>query len=189
MGPFSFWKQRLLRRRVATLLLVALSLTTTTLASPQGEIQKTYDKRYRAAEMLYFYGMRHGRVDDFSITDLSGEKVDYEEFLAKSESQMKQYLKAQWYGRIEDFEQLSETKVRCRVRERFDAVARDSRYTANRLLSSAVLSDDIWELREGQWVQVSATVLHQGQKSTAYRATRKLIDLPPKPDTTATSSR
>jgi hypothetical protein len=148
--------------------------------SPRETISQIYQKRYRAADILYFYGMRHGRTEDFTITGLVGDKLDYDLFLGESEEQMKRCVKAQWYGKIMLFEPISATSARCRVLEHFDSIIRNGSNSAHRVVSVATLSSDVWELRNGQWLQASSKILRSEQKETPFKESTTLSSLPTK---------
>ena len=128
------------------------------------EIEGCYRHRYRSASVRYFYGMRHGRAEEFENIDVNGEKVDMDAFYAEWLARMGQMLSCKWKGRIIDFQWLSDAEVRCRVSETFEAKMRNATYSKISNYKMEYVSEDLWLLRDGEWVQVRSRILDKREK-------------------------
>lgn len=147
---------------------LGLSLSSLAQQNARLEIEDAYAKRWKSAEILNLYGMRHARSDDFTCTDSNGESVDMDRYYASWSRMMAQVIKAEWTGKIISFEVLNGTKARVKAADRFDVLLRDPRYTSQAVSTTISLSEDIWELRDGVWLQTHSNILKQAHKQAPY---------------------
>jgi hypothetical protein len=137
-------------------------------------IEESYQQRYAAAKVRDLYGMRYGRADDFKSYDLEGKVTDIEAIQRNWKSFLPSILKAHWEGKILRFGEIEGgEKVNIVVAERFEAIVRNEQQTAvaHMITESALM--DVWELREGRWIQVSSQVVKHKQVRSDWEPVAK----------------
>jgi hypothetical protein len=129
-------------------------------------IEKCYARRYRAAAVRYFFGMRYGRADDFQSFDVNGRPIDTEFFYAAWLNNLERVIECTWRGEIVKFRRVTPSIVVCEVEGSFRALLRNHTYTEKTNYLLEYVSEDVWENRDGQWVEIKSRMLQQEATTT-----------------------